>query len=69
MNPWAVFITGLTTGGLTCVAVQGGLLMGYLANRQGEEGGSARRAVMVPVGRSSSPNLSPTPSSADCWVP
>lgn len=50
MNPWAVFLTGLTTGGLTCVAVQGGLLMGYLANRQGEEGESAKRAVIVPVG-------------------
>jgi uncharacterized protein len=26
MNFWVIFITGLTTGGLTCLAVQGGLL-------------------------------------------
>lgn len=26
MNYWLLFITGLTTGGLTCLAVQGGLL-------------------------------------------
>src|SRR5574341_98276 len=26
MNYWLIFITGLTTGGLSCVAVQGGLL-------------------------------------------
>lgn len=26
MNYWLIFITGLTTGGLTCLAVQGGLL-------------------------------------------
>jgi sulfite exporter TauE/SafE len=26
MNLWAIFLTGLTTGGLTCIAVQSGLL-------------------------------------------
>ncbi len=26
MNLWLIFLTGLTTGGLTCLAVQGGLL-------------------------------------------
>jgi uncharacterized protein len=26
MNLWIIFLTGLTTGGLTCLAVQGGLL-------------------------------------------
>lgn len=26
MNYWLIFLTGLTTGGLTCLAVQGGLL-------------------------------------------
>ncbi|MFN8373074.1 MAG: sulfite exporter TauE/SafE family protein [Anaerolineae bacterium] len=26
MNLWVIFLTGLTTGGLTCLAVQGGLL-------------------------------------------
>ncbi len=32
MNLWVIFLTGLTTGGLTCVAVQGGLLMSVIAN-------------------------------------
>jgi len=26
MNLWAIFLTGLTTGGITCLAIQGGLL-------------------------------------------
>ena len=32
MNYWLIFLTGLTTGGLTCLAVQGGLLTATLAN-------------------------------------
>lgn len=36
MNLGAVFLTGLITGGLTCMAVQGGLLAATLAQR-GEE--------------------------------
>ena len=35
-NLWAVFLTGLTTGGLSCLAVQGGLLASSIA-RQAEE--------------------------------
>lgn len=34
MNLWAIFLTGLVTGGLTCVAVQGGLLAASLAQRE-----------------------------------
>lgn len=34
MNPLTALLTGLSTGGLTCLAVQGGLLMGLLARRQ-----------------------------------
>jgi uncharacterized protein len=30
---WVAFFTGLTTGGLSCMAVQGGLLAGSLANQ------------------------------------
>jgi uncharacterized protein len=30
---WVAFVTGLTTGGLSCMAVQGGLLAGSLANQ------------------------------------
>jgi uncharacterized protein len=33
MDLWVAFITGLTTGGLSCMAVQGGLLAGSLANQ------------------------------------
>lgn len=32
------FITGLTTGGLSCLAVQGSLLTGIIANQKKEEG-------------------------------
>lgn len=33
MNLWAIFLTGLLTGGLTCLAVQGGLLATLVAQR------------------------------------
>lgn len=34
MNYWLVFLTGLTTGGLTCAAMQGGLLASIIANQK-----------------------------------
>lgn len=34
MSPITALLIGLSTGGLTCLAVQGGLLMGLLAKRQ-----------------------------------
>lgn len=34
MNLWTIFLTGLVTGGLTCLAVQGGLLAATLAQRE-----------------------------------
>lgn len=34
MNLWIIFITGLTVGGLTCLAVQGGLLASTIAARE-----------------------------------
>jgi len=34
MNYWLVFITGLTTGGLSCLALQGGLLASTLVEEQ-----------------------------------
>lgn len=37
MNLWVVFITGLTVGGLTCLAVQGGLLASVIAAKEEEE--------------------------------
>lgn len=36
MNLWTVFLTGLLTGGLTCLAVQGGLLAATIAQREEE---------------------------------
>lgn len=46
MNLWTVFLTGLTTGGLTCLAVQGGLLAGYLATRRQEVPGAGFRITL-----------------------
>ena len=37
MNWWTIFITGLTTGGLSCLAMQGGLLASAIANQKDEE--------------------------------
>ncbi|MBI3573135.1 MAG: sulfite exporter TauE/SafE family protein [Candidatus Kerfeldbacteria bacterium] len=37
MNPITALLIGLSTGGLTCLAVQGGLLMGLLARRQADD--------------------------------
>lgn len=34
MNLWVIFITGLTTGGLSCLAMQGGLLASVIANQK-----------------------------------
>lgn len=32
MNYWIIFLTGLTTGGVTCAAMQGGILAGIIAS-------------------------------------
>jgi sulfite exporter TauE/SafE len=37
MNLWVIFLTGLTTGGLSCLAMQGGLLAGVIANQKEQE--------------------------------
>ncbi|NCO12413.1 MAG: hypothetical protein COZ34_02910 [Candidatus Pacebacteria bacterium CG_4_10_14_3_um_filter_34_15] len=37
MNLWVIFLTGLTTGGLSCLAVQGGLLTSIIANQKEQE--------------------------------
>lgn len=34
MNLWVIFLTGLTVGGLTCLAVQGGLLASIIAGKK-----------------------------------
>jgi len=48
MDLWVIFITGLTIGGLTCLAVQGGLLASVIAAKEEEEveeGVSTRNTV------------------------
>lgn len=34
MNLWLIFLTGLTSGGVTCAAMQGGLLASIIANQK-----------------------------------
>lgn len=38
MNLFIIFLTGLTTGGLSCLAMQGGLLASVIANQKKQEG-------------------------------
>src|SRR3989344_978799 len=37
MNYWLIFLTGLSIGGFTCLAVQGGLLASVIAAREEEK--------------------------------
>lgn len=37
MNLWPIFLIGLTTGGLSCLAVQGGFLASIIANQKEKE--------------------------------
>lgn len=48
---WLVFLTGLLTGGLTCLAVQGGLLATTVAQRDhvAERGGAASAGPALPI--------------------
>jgi sulfite exporter TauE/SafE len=61
MNLWIIFLTGLTTGGLSCLAVQGGLLASIVANQKkqemnqtqkkgGEIPGTWQELAVLPVG-------------------
>lgn len=43
MNWWTIFITGLTTGGLSCLAMQGGILASAIANQKDDEIESAQK--------------------------
>lgn len=38
MNFFPIFLTGLTTGGLSCLAIQGGLITGLIANQKSARG-------------------------------
>lgn len=50
-NLWAIFLTGLITGGLTCLAVQGGLLASTIASQEEEklEEKSKKSGTAVPI--------------------
>lgn len=50
MNLWAVFTTGLFIGGLTCLAVQGGLLAATIAQREeGKLKAKAKGRNAIPI--------------------
>lgn len=51
MTPLTALLTGLSTGGLTCMAVQGGLLLGLLAQQQADGDTTTRRwyRLLTPV--------------------
>ncbi len=51
MNLWLIFLTGLTVGGLTCLAVQGGLLASVIAAKEEEEveKGTNKRDTVFPT--------------------
>lgn len=51
MDLWLIFLTGLTIGGLTCLAVQGGLLASTIAAREEEdyEEGNSRKHTIFPT--------------------
>lgn len=51
MNLWTVFLTGLTVGGLTCLAVQGGLLASTIAVREEDDlqKGSTKKHTIYPT--------------------
>lgn len=51
MNLWIIFLTGLTVGGLTCLAVQGGLLASIIAAKEEDEikKGINRRNTIFPT--------------------
>lgn len=50
-NLWIIFLTGLTVGGLTCLAVQGGLLASVIAAKEEEElaQGVNRKSTILPT--------------------
>ncbi len=43
INLWVIFLTGLTVGGLTCLAVQGGLLASVIAAREEEASSNTKK--------------------------
>ncbi|MCL5970005.1 MAG: sulfite exporter TauE/SafE family protein [Patescibacteria group bacterium] len=50
MNLWVIFLTGLSVGGLTCLAVQGGLLASVITEREKETTKNKRSHVLFSTG-------------------
>lgn len=52
MDLWVIFLTGLTVGGLSCLAVQGGLLASVIAAREEETvtGNSIKKHALYATG-------------------
>lgn len=46
MNLWLIFLTGLTTGGFTCLALQGGLLAVAIAAQRGDQDQSWKSTLL-----------------------
>ena len=46
MNLGLIFLTGLTTGGLSCLAIQGGLLVSLVANLKAKQGGNTKLDIL-----------------------
>lgn len=46
MNYWLIFLTGLTTGGLTCLALQGGLLATAIATQRKNQDNSWKSTLL-----------------------
>lgn len=51
MDLWVIFLTGLTVGGVSCMAVQGGLLTSVIASREEEdlESGNRKKHSVLPT--------------------
>ncbi|MEO6508742.1 MAG: sulfite exporter TauE/SafE family protein [Patescibacteria group bacterium] len=50
MNLFVIFLTGLTVGGLTCMAVQGGLLASTIAQREEERlKEKTKKGTVIPI--------------------
>ncbi len=47
MNLWLIFLTGLTSGGVTCAAMQGGLLASVIANQKDSSATSSTTIFLV----------------------
>jgi len=69
MNWWTIFLTGLTTGGLSCLAMQGGLLASTIANQKDEELDLAKKNSSSKRKIKQISNTAPTSFDQLDWLP